>query len=120
MAAAVSDMEKLIKASPVPLAGGLGKGKPKITTGKSVVFNGVEKDGNDHETFSFPDDGGRNFCKTAQKPYDLVVVACLAAAKDRLGPLLEVSSDGDPDEWEEGVAFASKVLERVIANPITE
>jgi hypothetical protein len=61
---------------------------------------------------------GFNFCKTAQKPYDTLVVACLAILKYRLGDLVEVSSDGRASDWDEGVLYAQTVLGLKIENPI--
>ncbi|NBU33866.1 hypothetical protein EBZ38_03475 [bacterium] len=51
-----------------------------------------------------------NFCKTAQKPYDIVVVACLIVLKHRLKDLIVVSSDGYSDDWKEGLRLAKNVL----------
>jgi hypothetical protein len=51
-----------------------------------------------------------NFCKTAQKPYDVVVVACLIVLKARLGKHFEVSSDGYSKDWEEGLNLAQRIL----------
>lgn len=70
-----------------------------------------------YETFDFPrrmgkeevdrndrihalDDGWKfEFCKTAFRPYDLAVTACLIVAKHHLGKDLKVRSDGDADGW---------------------
>lgn len=52
-------------------------------------------------------DGG--FCKTARKPYDMVVVACLAVLKHRLKGAFEVSSDGYAEDHEAGIALAQHV-----------
>ena len=63
-------------------------------TPELVRFNGVGSEG--HETFYFPrETESFSFCKTAQKPYDVVVVAVLCAAKERFGGAVEISSDGD-------------------------
>ena len=77
-----------------------------------------------HENFVLRDhfsqalkDGG-DFCKTAQKPYDTVIVACLAILKYRLGDAIEVSSDGDATDWIEGVALARRCTARVVPNPL--
>lgn len=43
-----------------------------------------------------------NFCKTAYKPYDAVVVACLLLLKDVYGDAVDVSSDGSWSEWQDG------------------
>ena len=58
------------------------------------------------------------FCKTYQRPYDTVVVACLAILKYRLKDAFNVSSDGHHAEWNYGVELANKVLKRKIKNPI--
>jgi hypothetical protein len=113
--AVIRDMVKIVKNSPVPLAGGDGTGKPGVSK-TEIVFNGKAPD-EDHETFWFPGEDGFNFCKTARKPYDIVVVACLAAAKDVYGSEIKVSSDGDAAEWADGVALASRVLGRNIPGP---
>lgn len=77
--------------------------------------NGKGEDG--HETFSMREHfrqnlepGNWNFCKTARKPYDLVVTACLIVLKHRLGDAFSVSSDGYKHEWIEGLQYARKVL----------
>lgn len=51
-----------------------------------------------------------NFVKTAQYPYDTVVTACLIILKHRLGDLIEVSSDGNADDWNDGLILARSVL----------
>lgn len=112
-------MAKIVEASPVPLGNWEGSASPTIEPGKCIVFNG-KGDEDSHETFAFPPEGPFTFCKTASKPYDIVVVACLAVAKDCLSSMIDISSDGDRGKWEEGVALASKILNREIANPIGE
>lgn len=51
-----------------------------------------------------------NFVKTAMYPYDTVVTACLIILKHRLGDLIEVSSDGNADDWNDGLILARSVL----------
>lgn len=65
-----------------------------------VWFNGVEDEG--HETFAIKRAGGRDFCKTARKPYDAAVVACLMEGHRMFGDDLTWSSDGDgePEQLE--------------------
>jgi len=119
---ALTACRKIIRSSPVLLGNGYGEGKPKLTNG--IMINGVGDDS--HETFGLPvtpqfDSQGQcsEFCKTAQKPYDVVVVACLCVLKHHLGHHIEVSSDGDPHEWEDGRSLASKVLGREVKIPQT-
>jgi hypothetical protein len=117
-----TDLGKIVKASPVPLGSWDGElPKPAVGDGK-ISFNGLGDDS--HETFQISssnlDTDRRWFCKTARKPYDIVVVACLATLKDIFGDECSVSSDGGRDEWADGVLFASGVLGRIIENPIED
>ena len=79
---------------------------PPVVTETQVRFNGVDEQG--HETFLFDmgdsnrrSDGFRfDFCKTARKPYDTVVMKVLIVLKYYLGDALKVTSDGRfDDEW---------------------
>jgi len=119
---ALTECRKIIKASPVPLGNAFGEGKPKLNNG--VWFNGVAEGA--HETFALDrepiresgsENTGFNFCKTARKPYDVVVTACLCVLQEHLGKHVNVSSDGEPGEWEQGRALATKVLGRDFAIP---
>jgi hypothetical protein len=77
-----------------------------------LEFNGTKELA--HETFCLRDHWSKNeafnFCKTASKPYDVVVVACLITLHHYLGDeLLEVSSDGDASDWQDGLKLAKEV-----------
>lgn len=77
-----------------------GRGEAGTTadiTDKYIAFNG--KDENRHETFYVERNGkpGFNFCKTARKPYDPVVVACQILGRE-LGIFSNINSDGDYNE----------------------
>ena len=81
----------------IKIAGGQGTGKP-IFDEKIVCFNGSEKNGMNLESFYLPsefDIEDSHFCKTARKPYDLLVVACIIAAWQILD--FRFSSDGFKD-----------------------
>lgn len=120
--------------SGVPLANGMGDGgsTPEISD-DMISFNGLGDDS--HETFFIerkirkPDYAGRtkgwDFCKTAQKPYDPVVTACLcylstvtrkedpASHEPIIGSeVYSVSSDGDGSDWLDGLDLARKALPR--------
>jgi len=71
---------------------------PAELTDEYILFNGVEDDG--HESFHITKDTMEdfNFCKTARKPYDLVVVLSLLAIEKIAPNALEIRSDGG---WEE-------------------
>lgn len=94
---------------------------------KLGAYGGLDVNGkgdNAHEPFTlrehYSQNVGSNFCKTAYKPYDTVVVACLALLKYRLGDLIEIGSDGSREDWALGVLFAAIALRRRIGNPITQ
>ena len=76
-----------------------------------ISFNGVKEEG--HDDFElrehFKQNEPFNFCKTAQKEYDIVVVAALIILKHRLGANVDVSSDGEWADWVEGLELAKKV-----------
>ena len=90
---------------PCKIKGGLGKGKPMINESQ-IWFNGDEKTGMDHETFSikwYPEGGiVKDFCKTNRKPYDILVCVSLLAFKHAFNDykVFHFSSDGDNSEWE--------------------
>ena len=91
-------------------------------------YGGVKINGSreySHEDFVLREHYNQNrescyfgFCKTAEKPYDVVITAALSILKYRLGDLVDVSSDGRPMQWNAGVLLASSVLKRKIKNPI--
>lgn len=91
---------------------------PELKNG--IAFNGIGE--NSHESFILPKDvtdfQDCEFCKTAQKPYDVVVTACLAVLAFHLGKGIEVSSDGDKSDWLAGIGLACSILNKVIPNPI--
>lgn len=108
------------KDFPLTIRGAKGTGKPTINR-YLVSLNGDanSKDEGDsdlaHETFYVPrlyqpeswqtTENGKyfQFCKTARKPYDLAVVACLIRFAYRFGKDVDVSSDGDDVDWEPGL-----------------
>jgi hypothetical protein len=117
-------IRKIIREAPCDIVGfdGAEGTKPELTK-EHISFNG--RDENSHETFYFEatrkaaypgGTPGWGFCKTARKPYDIVVVACLTFLAADYG--FEVSSDGDMEDWEAGVALAEAALGRQFANPL--
>ena len=120
--AIIADVRKLFAALPDhsdssgayhsgdPLAIDDQKGGPPVCGTKQIWFNGGGGHDLNHETFVMvPRPDNFAFCKTARKPYDLVVQAVLLVAKHHK-PDLYVSSDGDYDEWEEARKWAQKTL----------
>lgn len=119
----------------IPLADGMGDGgtKPDVSD-EAIAFNGLGDDS--HETFHIarkrvleswqtPDRLGWAFCKTARKPYDAVVTACLcylstvtrkedpATHEPLIGSeAFSVTSDGDGSDFLIGLDLARKALPR--------
>ncbi len=115
----IKDMAKIIEHCPHLLAGPLGEGNPIIEV-DYIGFNGKDEKDEAYETFAFDESPDFHFCKTAHRPYDIVVTACLSIAKDLLKQTIKISSNGKEKEWEDGVHLASKVLGRIIRNPLRE
>lgn len=79
------------------------------SAGAAIFFNGFGA--GSHETFQITsEDVGFNFCKTAQKPYDTVVIACLIHAKRVFGESIRVSSDGEWSDWDSGVSLYETIF----------
>ena len=93
---------------PLEIGDMMGKGGEPEFTETLVAFNGI---GTWHlESFYMPYSGhGFDFCKTARKPYDLLVTAALVSFKHHF-PQESVSSDGDREEWKEGIELCRDVL----------
>jgi hypothetical protein len=118
----VQAIKKLSKAKPGLIVHEYDKpNQPPTFTPTRIWFNGIGKDG--HETFVIdrvfkPEEwekGKRGkrfaFCKTAQKPYDILVTGALIVLKYHLGEAITVSSDGDLDiEWVEPIKFVNDIL----------
>lgn len=76
--------------------------KPPLFNSECIRLNGINDGG--HETFMLNiNDDGFNFCKTAQKPYDVVVTAILCLAEYYSCDTFGVTSDGEPEEWQQGL-----------------
>jgi hypothetical protein len=125
-AALAEDVEKIVAKSGVPVAYEYDEPtRPPRLDEREICLNGIGEDG--HETFYIkaeksgitnqPGMAGFAFCKTAAKPYDVIVAASLLALKDHLKADVRVSSDGDLADWEPGFRLASKALGRVVPSP---
>ena len=51
-----------------------------------------------------------SFCKTAYKPYDLLVTACLIIYKQYYGEQVHISSDGKSRDWDDARRICQHVL----------
>jgi hypothetical protein len=96
----------------IPLADAFGetKGDEQISL-SGVSMNGYAE--NSHDSFVLsPEVTEFDFCKTAQKPYDTVVTAILVLAKETFGEAIEVSTDGELEDWNDGLYLYEKSLNR--------
>lgn len=112
-----ANVQKLVDNSPCALRVEFNEPEtvPYITD-HAVKFNGLGDEG--HETFWYTrTDTDFQFCKTAYKPYDLIVVAVLALANYYFGDDIRISSDGGKGDWEAGIAYARKVTGLEIVCP---
>ena len=106
---AIGVMGKIVKDQDKILASWDGIGKP-IVTEKEINFNGKKDFSHENFRIFMNWDGDFDFCKTARKPYDIVVVACLSVLKYYLGDSVRVSSDGEGEELKEGLELAKTYI----------
>jgi len=100
------------------IAGWDGDGDPEFTD-EEIAFNGIGD--NSHETFRLGTESkGFNFTKTARKPYDKHVLACLIVAKEYFGDNIKVSSDGDNNDKEIEELLISLKRDNKIKNILNE
>lgn len=80
---------------------------PIISSTDGIRLNGRD---DQHEPFELsPGPIDSWYCKTARKPYDETVTAILIRAKVRAGSAINISSDGDWREWEDGRDLVERV-----------
>jgi hypothetical protein len=119
----IEDALKIIDASSATICGPDGQGLPILNEAEGIRLNGFEAAGEAYETFHL---GGTDeppypdmwtFCKTENRPYDVVVTAILIAAAVRAldSPAGSVRSDGLWDNWAAGVE-----LYEAAVRPLTE
>jgi len=101
------DCRKVCEAADIPLAYEFNMVAKPVFGPDVIRFNGVGDDG--HETF-LVNRIDSLFCKTAHKPYDDVVCACMIVFNHYLGDKVKITSDGDNDDWDLGRELCEKVL----------
>ena len=75
----------------------------------SFILNGVE---DSHEDFYLTKiNSGFNFCKTARKPYDLVVCASLIMINELVPDAFEIGSDGSIHDWQYAIDFLDEHID---------
>ena len=108
---------------------------PSLRGQDQIHINGIGDD--EYEDFIFPGNNvshnimfgpnvpanlvGLNSCKTAYKPYDEVVTACLIVARDHFTEEeLQIVSDGSWDDWQPGRDLYERVLHRPAHSPLQD
>jgi len=102
----------ILAALPVDMiAGPQGDGDPIISE-TEIALNGSNEDDRSHETFSITKKKNPefNFCKTAQKEYDVAVVAILCIMEHFAPGKLDIRSDGDHADWADGLKLAKQIV----------
>ena len=91
-----------------------GKNQPTINNDK-ISFNGDKSKNHDYETFCLEREynSASSFCKTAERPYDRIVIDVLRKAREIAPDAIELRSDGDV--FKEDVVIKE---EAPIADPI--
>ena len=91
--ALTADVKNLLKNCGVPIGNAAGRvGSKPVFNSDIIMFNGIEDDG--HETACVTKAAcSFDFCKTAHKPYDKVVVEFYKLIR-KYDPNVELSSDG--------------------------
>jgi hypothetical protein len=99
---------KLYLPKDIKIRGGLGHGDAVINE-EEIWFNGDDKYDLDHETFHVKRDNDAlesiGFCKTARKPYDVLVCCALISLKRHLRGAFDFTSDGTRSDWASAIAF---------------
>lgn len=73
-----------------------------------IQFNGCGEFG--HESFILDRAQHDDFCKTARKPYDLVVAAVLIVVAGIAEDAITVRSNGGPKDWQPALDWVNDVL----------
>lgn len=103
------DIQKILDHTSVNIKGPQGNGKPIIKE-DVVAFNGAYDES--YESFVITvDDQHFGFCKTARKPYDVVVIASIIALKKAVGDKIEAGSDGNTrGSFEKGIELFKEAV----------
>lgn len=139
MGAIIADFKKVVPTLGVELADGMGEGEAKLTA-KEAWFNGkrpedyetfhfpqvLEKAYDSHKpvekicyykqdgtpVLNSPNRVGKwfEFCKTAQRPYDIAVCAFLIIAKHHLKDDIIIASDGELSDWQPAIDKVTATL----------
>lgn len=96
------------------------KGKKKDVEWLDAKHSNNEWNDLGHETFVLSRKGCEEFCKTARKPYDIMVQAVLIIAKYYFESNISIGSDGDMEDWREAIKFVCEVDATFLSTVLTD
>ena len=100
--AAIGLIDDIIRVSPVKVR--------FFANDDYLTLNGIDYDS--HEDFCLTRvNSGFNFCKTARKPYDLVVCAALILINQMAPDVFDISSDGSIHDWRYVIDFLNEHID---------
>lgn len=89
-----------------------------ILNSERINMNGDPDRNLDHETFYMDKDYKEfNFCKTNQKPYDLIVCSLLLLAHEHMPNHHDICSDGNFEDWQESMEINACLFGRAFKLP---
>lgn len=129
----VKDFARVLSAKPAEIGIATQGGQALEINASEIFFNGCDPttlnadEGEDlsYEAFHLYRDGSDNtedyrkrggkrfpfsFCKTAQRPYDLIVCAALIIVNRHAPDNYDIGSDGTPDDWTPALELVTRVL----------
>lgn len=112
------DVRRIVKASPVTLAGWHGTGNPVVDS-KRIALNGSLASNEHCESFVLGKRATRfDFCKTGREPYDVIVCTILLRADWCLTDF-HFRSDGkwDDEDWQPGRDLYASVFGESYVGP---
>lgn len=99
------DISILIASSSIAVAGYHGEGD-RIINSELILFNGSGDNAcEDFQLKRIVDDSSMNAIKTMALPYDILVQASLLVLKYYLGDQVEITTDGNFEDWRAAIGY---------------
>jgi hypothetical protein len=104
---AIARAKSILNFTNIPVQWECDTEAPPELSHEMIRFNGVDDEG--HETFLVTPRQSGEFCKTARKPYDEIVVAMLTMLSE-VNPEFTWSSDGNDEDHRAGINLYRNAL----------
>ena len=112
-----SKASKLLTEAGVPVQLEDDNPRPPRIDEDVILFNGVGEDGHEPFCLSRKPNSTFEFCKTARKPYDVLVCSVLLIAHKVASDALDISSDGYAEEWLPAVDLLTRIFDEDFSLP---